>query len=236
MSGKTGPSILQLARLNFVLILLLFVTSTSASTSASTSGDVRRLPAELAPSLFVNTGSASSATSSHPCAKAEIATIRVSVLDQILTLCAGPKPLERFKVALGSRGFPKMREFDRKTPIGRYSVRVHVSPGYGRSLYVGYPTREQAAAGYTGSQILVHGPPKDWKRELEGLFAALVSEFGSADGSRLIDSAVQRLQDPAFGSTSVNWTAGCIAVGTVEEIDRIVNFVALHHDVVISID
>lgn len=96
-------------------------------------------------------------------------------------------------MALGSGGVDKRRTGDNKTPLGAYELGApRASHDFHLFVPVAYPTAAQARLGYTGSAIGIHGPPRSFARVL-----ALVPV---------------PLPD---------WTAGCIAVRTDAEMDRI---------------
>jgi murein L,D-transpeptidase YafK len=85
---------------------------------------------------------------------------------------------------------------DAKVPLGDYALgTARASSQFHKFIPVGYPTAEQRRRGYTGSAIGVHGPARDWEKM------------------------------PASVNTSTDWTLGCIAVGSDEEIRRIVDWV-----------
>jgi len=121
--------------------------------------------------------------------------ILVRVDDHRLYLCEAGKTVESFPVALGRGGVGKTRTGDRKTPLGVYGVGApRASAKFGTFVPVEYPTAQQRAAGFTGSDVGIHGPAR---------MAAWLGRW----------------------STWVDWTQGCIAVGTDEEIGRIAAFV-----------
>ena len=126
------------------------------------------------------------------CHAGETAVV-VDALAHRLTLCERGRASETFPVALGSGGIDKRHTGDGKTPLGSYALHApRASRDYHVFVPVAYPTPAQARLGYTGSAIGIHGPPR--------AFASLLS---------LIPVPLP------------DWTAGCIAVRTDEEIDRI---------------
>ncbi len=93
----------------------------------------------------------------------------------------------------------KTREADGKTPLGQYALAApRRSPGFGTFILIGYPTVAQVSGGYTGSAVGVHGP-KRMRYPWLGFFASFV-----------------------------DWTAGCVALGSDEEVDRIAAWVKAH--------
>jgi len=78
-----------------------------------------------------------------------------------LSLCDGESEREHFPVALGAGGVGKRRAGDQRTPLGAYGLGApRASLRYGTFVPVGYPTPEQARAGFTGAAIGIHGPPR----------------------------------------------------------------------------
>jgi len=113
-----------------------------------------------------------------------------------LYLCAGGAAERSFAVALGVNGVDKRRTGDNRTPLGIYPLGTpRASASFHRFVPVAYPTPAQARAGFTGSAIGIHGPP----RGLEG---------------------AARLQ----ALVATDWTAGCIAVATDDDIEAIVRW------------
>jgi L,D-peptidoglycan transpeptidase YkuD (ErfK/YbiS/YcfS/YnhG family) len=130
------------------------------------------------------------------CRTAETAIV-VDTTAHRLYLCARGAPERTFTVALGVNGVEKRRTGDNRTPLGSYPLGApRASASFHRFVPVAYPTPEQARAGFTGSAIGIHGPP----RGLEGTvrLRALVA---------------------------TDWTAGCIAVETDDDIDAIVHWI-----------
>lgn len=131
--------------------------------------------------------------SSSDCRPGETAVV-VDTITHRLTLCELGRATAAFPVALGSGGTDKRRRGDNKTPLGVYALGApRASQDFHLFVPVAYPTAAQARLGYTGSAIGLHGPP----RRFAGLLAILVP-----------------IPLP-------DWTAGCIAVRTDEEIDSI---------------
>jgi hypothetical protein len=84
----------------------------------------------------------------------------VDEASRTLTICTQVQPHQTFLVRLGQGGTGKRAEGDRRTPSGRYRLdppRDSFS-GFGTFIPVLYPSAEQRAAGYTGSNIGIHGP------------------------------------------------------------------------------
>ena len=78
-----------------------------------------------------------------------------------LYLCAGGAAERSFPVALGVNGVEKRRTGDNRTPLGIYALGTpRASGSFHRFVPVAYPTPAQARAGFTGSAIGIHGPPR----------------------------------------------------------------------------
>lgn len=123
-------------------------------------------------------------------------TIVVLTDARALWLCAGGAPEARFPIALGRSGVGKRRRGDGRTPVGTYALGdPRPSARYGTFIPISYPTRAQAARGFTGGSVGIHGPPR-------GMDAA---------------------RD--YPVTELDWTLGCIATGTDEEVGAIAEFV-----------
>jgi hypothetical protein len=124
--------------------------------------------------------------------------------DRALWLCADGAPAARFPVALGRKGLGKRRRGDERTPLGTYPLgSPRASAQYGTFIPISYPTPAQAARGYTGDAVGIHGPPR-------GMDAR-----------------------QGYPVTDVDWTLGCIATGTDEEVGAIADFVRVHRPVVV---
>jgi murein L,D-transpeptidase YafK len=78
-----------------------------------------------------------------------------------LWLCRSGVPVERFQVAMGRGGVDKRRRGDGRTPLGTYTLgSPRPSAEYGVFIPIDYPTPAQAASGFTGSAVGIHGPPR----------------------------------------------------------------------------
>jgi murein L,D-transpeptidase YafK len=120
-------------------------------------------------------------------------TVIVDTSASLLLLCDQGQTMLSFAVNLGAGGMGKTTQGDRKTPLGVYPLQAPrpSSSGFTWFVPIGYPTREQRKAGYTGSAIGIHGPP-DW-----------------------MDQAII---DVAFATP---WTDGCIMVRTKADIEAV---------------
>ena len=80
-----------------------------------------------------------------------------------LSLCRDGHSEQRFAVSLGSGGVDKQREGDHRTPIGAFALGApRPSKEFLIFIPVDYPNAEQRRAGYTGGDIGIHGPKKQW--------------------------------------------------------------------------
>ncbi len=125
-------------------------------------------------------------------------TIVILTDARALWLCAAGAPAARFPVALGRSGTGKRHRGDGRTPLGTYALGApRPSAKFGTFIPISYPTREQAAHGFTGGAVGIHGPPRG-------------------------------MDAPAYPVTEIDWTLGCIATGTDEEVGEIAAFVRAH--------
>ena len=124
----------------------------------------------------------------------EGAAIAIATTDRVLKLCEMGRPVAEFRVALGRGGVDKHRRGDARTPLGVYTLgEPRPSRRFGTFIPIGYPTAEQSARGYTGSEVGIHGP--------------------------------HRLTAGTWLAVAFDWTQGCIATSSDEELARIVAFV-----------
>ena len=112
-----------------------------------------------------------------------------------LWLCRGGRPEARYQVALGRGGMDKRREGDERTPSGRYALGL---PRASSSFHLFVPV------GY---------PTKE--QRTEGRTGGAIGIHGPDSRTRLLGSL----------TTWIDWTAGCIAVGTTTDIDEVAAWV-----------
>jgi hypothetical protein len=87
-----------------------------------------------------------------------------------LWLCSDGVPEARFTIALGRGGVGKRQSGDERTPLGSYPVgEPRPSNLYGTFIPIGYPTAAQAARGYSGGSVGIHGPPRNVTYRATGL-------------------------------------------------------------------
>src|SRR5262245_7683442 len=151
----------------------------------------------LFPSSSLSSSSSSSPSSSpSSCLPTETAVV-IDTRAHRMHLCDAGTIDRTFTVALGTRGAGKQREGDMRTPLGRYGLGPpRASRNYHVFVPVQYPTPAQARMGFTGGAIGIHGPPRGWSTLAE--LAMLVSQ---------------------------DWTAGCIAVTTDDDIEAVAAWV-----------
>lgn len=90
--------------------------------------------------------------------------INVHTAKRVLNICKQGAVIKTFKVALGYKGIGKKRAGDNKTPIGLYSLAYpRKSSQFNVFIPILYPTSKQAAAGYTGRDVGLHGPNQSSK-------------------------------------------------------------------------
>jgi murein L,D-transpeptidase YafK len=100
------------------------------------------------------------ATAPSPCPeKGDVVTVISRKRE--LWLCRQGAPVARFQVAMGRGGVDKHRSGDGRTPLGKYTLgSPRPSAQFGLFIPIHYPTPEQAAKGFTGSEVGIHGPPR----------------------------------------------------------------------------
>jgi len=88
-------------------------------------------------------------------------TVTVIARKRELWLCRDGAALARFQVAMGRGGVDKRRKGDGRTPLGTYTLgSPRRSAKFGVFIPIAYPTSDQAAQGFTGSAVGIHGPPR----------------------------------------------------------------------------
>lgn len=126
-----------------------------------------------------------------------------------LYLCSNGEVAHAMVSAIGSNGLGKVKEGDRKTPVGRYWLGLpRASNRYGIFIPVGYPNADDMEQGRTGTHIGIHGPLR---------FGPFLSAC----------SGVDRVHS--------DWTAGCLAVGRDSQIQVIANWVLLNWPVQLEV-
>ncbi len=108
-----------------------------------------------------------------------------------MRLCENGVAVRVFRVALGRGGIRKRKEGDKKTPLGVYPLGTpQPSNRFGLFIPIGYPTKEQAAAGLTGTDVGIHGPDQQfaWLGE-----ATLWSDWTAGCVAVSTDAAIQAI-------------------------------------------
>lgn len=88
--------------------------------------------------------------------------INVDTSARILRICKHGSVVKSFNVALGNNGIGKKRAGDNKTPVGLYGL-AHPRKSNQFKVFIPilYPTARQAASGYTGRDVGIHGPTQN---------------------------------------------------------------------------
>jgi len=85
----------------------------------------------------------------------------VQVRQRVMSTCARGLRTGAYRVSMGQGGIGKQRAGDNKLPLGRYALgQPRASRGWHLFIPIGYPTAVQRKAGYTGSAVGIHGPPR----------------------------------------------------------------------------
>lgn len=111
-------------------------------------------------------------------------------------LCQSGSSYKDYSVAIGSSGAGKKGEGDHKSPLGMYTLGTPRPSGEGFHTF-----------------IPVNFPREDQKNQ--GFTGGRIGIHGPPENWRWLGAA----------TTWVNWTRGCIAVGTVREIVEIADWV-----------
>jgi len=139
------------------------------------------------------------AQSIDPCpGETDGATVRVDVARRMLHLCKNRRSQGNYQVGLGWRGIGKRKAGDNRTPLGRYCL------------------GEPRASRSFGTFIPVGYPTEEQKRM--GFSGTAVGIHGPPR-SVVLGGLVSMLGD---------WTAGCIAVGTDDEIRDVAQWIREH--------
>lgn len=124
------------------------------------SSRARRAVALASLAWVIQAGAAERAAASSPCPE-KGSVVAVVARKHQLWLCQDGAAVARFPVALGRGGVDKRRKGDGRTPLGTYRLgSPRPSAQYGVFIPIDYPTPEQAASGFTGSNVGIHGPPR----------------------------------------------------------------------------
>lgn len=146
-----------------------------------------------------------SAPLENPCIKKGTSVV-VHTFSHRLYLCEDGKMITHYHVAIGRKGIEKKLEGDMKTPVGTYSLSTpRDSDEFSSFIPVAYPTSNQRSRGFTGGAIGIHGP------------------------------YFQFLGMWSFLNVILDWTQGCIAVGSEAEIRGISEWVNSHRKAMVHI-
>ncbi|MES2964812.1 MAG: L,D-transpeptidase family protein [Bdellovibrionota bacterium] len=155
--------------MTFALLAVGFVTSiASTATAASFPGsystsfgatNVQRCPALPPDQIRI----IKPMPTTNPCLGRGTSLVALSKF-HLLYVCENEVAVDNYDIAIGSQGTGKTVEGDRKTPIGVYSLGTpRKSDLFGFFIPIGYPTRAQAARGFTGEAVGIHGPVRDFR-------------------------------------------------------------------------
>jgi murein L,D-transpeptidase YafK len=152
--------------------------------------------------LFVSLSVTSCASmtdgTTNPCMGLENAVV-IDTKSEHMWLCHSSSSSKDFDIAIGSGGADKRKEGDHKTPLGDYTL------GSPRPSWEGFHT------------FIPIGFPRDDQRA-QGFTGGKIGIHGPPENWRWLGAA----------TTWVNWTRGCIAVGSVDDIVEIAGWVKRH--------
>ena len=144
--------------------------------------------------LAVLLSHAAASAGAAACGTTRAAHLVVTAAERRVTLCYQRREVKSFNVRLASNGPGKLRTGDARLPLGTYKLGVpRDSEKYGLFIPIGYPTARQAAAGYTGDAIGVHGPPRATR-----WLGSLADPFVKTDGCVGLATDDQMRQIAAF--------------------------------------
>lgn len=124
-------------------------------------------------------------------------SIVVSTKAEMLYLCGSNRPVGAFVISIGKNGPGKFKQGDKKTPIGRYTVG---EPRPSSKFHMFIPI----------------GYPTDGQKKL-----------GFTGGDLGIHGPWKPFRRLGDLNTIINWTTGCIAVGSNREIEAISKWVRM---------
>jgi murein L,D-transpeptidase YafK len=120
-----------------------------------------------------------------------------------LWLCSDGAPEQRIQVALGHGGLDKRKKGDGRTPLGTYEL--------------GTPR----PSGQFGIFIPIEYPTREQASQ------------GHTGGTVGIHGPPRGKTEPNYPTTAFDWTLGCVATGTDEDIELIARFVRERQPVVV---
>ncbi len=131
--------------------------------------------------------------------------------------------LADYYISIGKNGFEKLREGDKKTPLGVYHVtssmpRENLADLYGSGAFpINYPNEWDRREGRKGSGIWLHGTPSDtFSRPPQASDGCVVLT------NRDLDAIRQRMQiglTPVIISSQVEWVQPQAIAGTRQELN-----------------
>ncbi len=120
-----------------------------------------------------------------------------------LWICIDGAPSARYEVSLGQAGLGKRKKGDRRTPLGTYAV--------------GQP---RPSAAYGIFIPIAYPTPEQAAQGLTG-------------GDVGIHGPPRKLPEPGYPTTAFDWTLGCVATGSDDDMEAIAAFVRLRQPVVV---
>lgn len=125
----------------------------------------------------------------------------------VLIVYSGETPIKVYPVSLsGSPIGHKMRQGDKKTPEGIYSAAKHISPTYGLSYYVSYPSRGDALRGFLEGAITY----MQFRRVEFAEEHSISPPSDTGLGGKILIHTAPRMRDSCV--TCENWSMGCIVM------------------------
>jgi len=125
----------------------------------------------------------------------------------VLVILAGDDVLKIFPVALSGNPIGhKIRMGDKKTPEGRYFAYKHISPSFGPSVYVCYPSRADALRGFLTGII----PYTQFRRIELAEEQRTIPPSDTPLGGKILIHTVDQTERTC--ATCENWTMGCIVM------------------------
>ena len=136
------------------------VTPASPSRGRRLAGAAGLLLASLVVgAVLPSAAAAATPVAGAPCQTDRQAHVVVRSSDRRLSLCTDRREVKSFPVRLAWNGRGKRQAGDAMLPMGTYRLGMpRDSKKYGVFIPIGYPTPAQAAQGYTGEAIGIHGP------------------------------------------------------------------------------
>lgn len=139
----------------------------------------------------------------------DVRTLRIEIYKSqfVLILYSGDDVLRIYPVALSGNPIGhKIRMGDKKTPEGRYKAFKYISPSYGSSIYVCYPSRADALRGFLTGTI----PYTQFRRIELAEELTMIPPSDTPLGGKILIHTVGETERTC--ATCENWTMGCIVL------------------------